>query len=307
VRAVDDVTFSVRPSETLGVVGESGCGKSSLARTVVGFKQWQDGQILLEGTDLGRLKPRDWRELRPRMQLVVQDPYSALDPRMRVRSIVIEPLRVAAIGNRTSRSQRARELLTEVGLPHRLLEAYPRELSGGQAQRVGIARAISADPRLLVCDEVVSALDVSVQAHVLNLLSKLQTQLEFGMIFISHDIAVTLHMCDRIAVMYAGKIVEIAAGPTFRKRQLHPYSKSLLAASFSTEKSAETKLEGEPPNLVSPPSGCRFHPRCPLYRQLGRPEVCSSTEPALTESAESHAAACHFAEHTVSSSYQSVV
>jgi oligopeptide/dipeptide ABC transporter ATP-binding protein len=295
VRAVDDVSFTVLGGETLGVVGESGCGKSSLARTVVGFKEWQAGRIVFNGLDLGRVKPAERRKVRPRMQLIVQDPYAALDPRMRVRSIVIEPLRVAHIGNRASRGNRACELLDEVGLPRRLLQAYPRELSGGQAQRIGIARALCADPRLLVCDEVVSALDVSVQAHILNLLREFQSQLDFGMIFISHDIAVTLHMCDRIAVMYAGKIVEIGPGVAFSERQLHPYSRSLLAASLSTRRGEETKLDGEPPNLANPPSGCRFHPRCPLYRRLGRPDVCNRKEPKLIDHDAKHAAACHFA------------
>jgi oligopeptide/dipeptide ABC transporter ATP-binding protein len=293
VNAVDGVSFAINEGKTFGIVGESGSGKSTLARTVVGFKDARSGQILLEGQDMALLSRRDVRSQRRRIQLVVQDPQGALDPRMRIGSILAEPMALARSGDRRSRRLRATELLAEVGLPPRLIDAYPRQLSGGQCQRVGIARALAMNPRLLICDEVVSALDASVQAHILNLLLRLQTKEGFAMMFISHDLAVTAHMSNDVAVMYAGKFVEISSSERFRSGPLHPYSQALAAAG-SSGRDTETFLDGEPPSPAQPPPGCRFHPRCPLFERLHKPSVCTEVEPLLREG-PAEDVACHFA------------
>ncbi|WP_127503061.1 ABC transporter ATP-binding protein [Actinoplanes solisilvae] len=289
VSAVADVSFDVAPGETFGLVGESGCGKSTLGRLAVGLEQPSSGQILLDGTDFAALSGRERRRMHRRVQLMFQDSYAAMDPRMRVDSILAEPLDIQKVGDGASRRARVGTLLDQVGLSRRVLERYPHEFSGGQLQRIGLARALALQPRLIVGDEPVSALDVSIQAQVLNLMRDLQKELGLAYVFISHDLSVVDYMADRIGVMYLGKLVEVGPASQVVRAARHPYTQALIDAvpSVTDEKTGDRfAVEGELPSAVNPPSGCRFRTRCPLAT-----EKCE-TEPPLA--GENHRVACHF-------------
>lgn len=292
VRAVDGVSFTVyRRGESFGIVGESGCGKSTLARTILRLVEPMAGTVLFEGRDITSLCGEELRRMRRHMQIVFQDPYWSLDPRLRVLDIVAEPLRAHMQLNRLQVRQRVEELCGLVGLPPEFLSRYPHEMSGGQRQRVGVARALALNPSLLVLDEPTSSLDVSVQAQVLNLLSDLQTKLGLSYLLISHDIAVVQHMCDRVAVMYLGMIVE--AGPVDKvlTEPLHPYTQALISAVPVPDPRRRTlgaPLEGDVPDPSAPPPGCRFWPRCPLAC-----EKCRREFPVLRVVESEHEVACH--------------
>jgi len=293
LKAVDGVSFSIRRGETLGLVGESGCGKSTTGLAVLGLLPSTSGKVVFEGRDISGLDKRALRPLRRRMQMVYQDPYGSLNPRMRVRDIVGEPLRVhRLVASAAAYRDRVAELLITVGLSPAMGERYPHEFSGGQRQRIGIARALSLEPVLLVCDEPVSALDVSIQAQVINVLVELQQRLGLSYLFVAHDLAVVRHISDRIAVMYLGRIVEIARRDELYHAPLHPYTKTLLAAVPVADPEIEAKRArvvavGEVPSPLNPPSGCRFHTRCPEAVQR-----CREVEPPLVKLGE-RSVACH--------------
>jgi oligopeptide/dipeptide ABC transporter ATP-binding protein len=267
VHAVDDVSFSLRRGETLGVVGESGCGKSTLARVLLRLIEPTAGNIYLDGVDLGQLTARQLRAQRRQMQIVFQDAYASLDSRQKIGNIIAEPLVVHRIGNKAARRARVAELLNMVGLEPDAADRFPHEFSGGQRQRIGIARAISLEPKLVIADEPVSALDVSIQSQVLNLLVDLRHKLNLSYIFISHDLAVVEHICDTITVMYLGEIVEMAVGETLFAAPKHPYTRALMSAIPIADPkrrgSPRIVLQGDIPNPENPPPGCRFHTRCP--------------------------------------------
>jgi oligopeptide/dipeptide ABC transporter ATP-binding protein len=302
VRAVDGVTFGIRRAETLGLVGESGSGKTTIGRAIVRIASPYEGAIRLDGEDLLALRGDDLRRRRRRFQMVFQDPYSSLDPRQTVGDILAEPLRVHNLASGSARQDRVAELLRLVGLDPAFVERYPHEFSGGQRQRIGIARALAVEPDLIVCDEPISALDVSIQAQVINLLERLQGDLGLTYLFIAHDLAVVRHIADRVAVMYLGKIVEIAPSDTLYQEPLHPYTVALLSAVPVPDAAAERSrrriiLTGDIPSPAAPPDGCRFHTRCWLRERLGNPEVCATTEPPLESSsltAPGQTVACHF-------------
>ncbi len=296
VRAVDHVSFRIAPGQTLGLVGESGCGKSTVARTVLRLLEPDSGRVVVDGADVLALRPAELRALRRRMQIVFQDPYGSLNPRMTVRQTLVEPLVIHGLASGRGRQARVAALLEEVGLDRQLADSYPHELSGGQRQRVGIARALSVQPKFLVLDEPVSALDVSVQAQVLNLLSDLQQRHHLTYLFIAHDLAVVKYSADHVAVMYLGKIVEQAPAPVLYKAPRHPYTKSLLSAVPIPDPRVERQrivLTGDVPSPSNPPPGCAFHPRCPHPKKDAR---CSTEVPALRQVAPGQVAACHFAE-----------
>ncbi len=296
VRAVDEVSFAIAPGETLGLVGESGCGKSTVARAILRLVEPTAGQVLFEGRDVLTLKAADLRALRRRMQIVFQDPYGSLNPRMTVRQTLREPLDIHRLATGAARETRVAALLEEVGLSPDLADRYPHELSGGQRQRVGIARALSVEPAFIVCDEPVSALDVSVQAQVLNLLADLRTQRQLTYLFIAHDLAVVRHIAERVAVMYLGRIVELAPARALYADPRHPYTRSLLSAVPVPDPGAQRArivLQGDMPSPAKPPPGCPFHPRCPHPAKNDR---CRTELPILREIAPGHHAACHFAE-----------
>lgn len=295
LRAVDDVSLRVFAGETLGLVGESGCGKSTLGRLLIRLLEPTAGAILLDGEDIARLPAAAMREKRRAMQIIFQDPYGALNPRMSVEDIIMEPLVIH--GARADAATRARvtELLGLVGLPARARERFPHEFSGGQRQRIGIARALALNPRFVVCDEAVSALDVSVQAQIVNLLQDLQRELGLTYLFIAHDLGVVRHISDRVAVMYLGRIVEVASKTELYGQPLHPYTQALLAAvpashprNRARNRDRRLRVPGDVPSALNPPSGCRFHPRCPLAMP-----VCRTDVPALVEAAPGHPVACH--------------
>jgi oligopeptide transport system ATP-binding protein len=295
VHAVDDVSFSLNRGETLGVVGESGCGKSTLARVLLRLIEPTAGNIYLDGTDLRRLNARDLRAKRRQMQIVFQDAYASLDSRQKVGNIIGEPLVVHGIGNKAARRERVAELLNMVGLEPDAANRYPHEFSGGQRQRIGIARAISLEPKLVIADEPVSALDVSIQSQVLNLLADLRHKLELSYIFISHDLSVVEHICDTIAVMYLGEIVEMAVGETLFAAPKHPYTRALMSAiprpDPKRRDSPRIVLQGDIPNPENPPPGCRFHTRCPEVMPQ-----CKTQKPAqilFEESGTPHLVRCH--------------
>ena len=295
VQAVDRVSFDVAAGETLGVVGESGCGKSTVARCVLRLVAPTTGAIRLGGEDITNLDRRAVRPYRRRLQAIFQDPYSSLNPRMTVQQIVGEPLKVHGVVPQSGLKARIGELLEQVDLKREYMSRYPHAFSGGQRQRIAIARALATEPRFLVCDEAVSALDVSVQAQVLNLLKRLQRELNLTYLFISHDLSVIRHLCDRVAVMYVGRLVEVAGTEELFYKPRHPYTEALLSAVPKTDPKLKSKrivLQGEVANPAAPPSGCFFHPRCP-YAQ----DICKSEYPPLRTVGDSgRLAACHFAD-----------
>jgi len=294
VKAVDDVSFYIRKGETLGLVGESGCGKSTVARTIIRLLEPTDGQIIFDGIDITKLSNKDLRKIRKDMQIIFQDPYSSLNPRMTVSEIIGEPLEVHGIvRNSQEKEKRVQELLELVGLAPYHATRYPHEFSGGQRQRIGIARALALNPKFIVADEPTSALDVSIRSQIINLMQDLQKEFKLTYLFISHDLAVIRHICDRIAVMYLGKIVEIANNDDLYNSPLHPYTQALLSAipipdPEVAEKRKKIVLTGDVPSSVNPPSGCRFHPRCPSVM-----DICSKEEPILKEINPGHFVACH--------------
>ena len=289
-RAVNQVSFSLASGETLGLVGESGCGKSTLGRMLLGLIKPDSGSVLFQNQDLHSLEKKALKRLRQQMQLIFQDPYSSLDPRMKVETIITEPLRASTGLTGTQRRRRAARLLEKVGLQAEDLHKYPHEFSGGQRQRIGIARSLSVQPKLIVADEPVSALDVSIQAQIINLLQDLKTELELSFVFIAHDLSVVDHFCDRIAVMYLGQIVESAPASLFSANPGHPYSEALLSAVPLPEPGLGLQpelMEGEVPDPVNPPAGCPFHPRC--VHQIPQ---CRQESPALSEIEAGHFIAC---------------
>jgi oligopeptide/dipeptide ABC transporter ATP-binding protein len=293
VRALDGVSFGVRPGETLGIVGESGCGKSTLGKTLAGIHRPGGGRIVFEGRDITGQSARERRAVAPKLQYCYQDPGNSLDPRWTVRSSLAEPLIVHSALGASERNARIRAILQQVGLPQTHLDLYPHELSGGQQRRVGLARILMLHPRLVVLDEPTSGLDVSVQAAVLKLFRELQRAFSLTYLFISHDLSVVRMMCDRVAVMYLGRIVEIAPTEALFAAAKHPYTQSLLSAipEIGGRRVTDTfALEGEPPDPARPPSGCRFRTRCPRAAA-----VCRDIDPSLRPIAPTHAAACLFA------------
>jgi peptide/nickel transport system ATP-binding protein len=297
IKAVDGVTLSIARGETVGLVGESGCGKSTVGRAILRLYEPTGGRIVFDGQDITKLGESDLRPLRRRMQMVFQDPYSSLNPRHSVGRMVSEPMRVHGLGSRRSTNARVRELLQTVGLPADAASRYPHEFSGGQRQRIGLARSLAMNPDFIVADEPVSALDVSIQAQIMNLLENLQKEFELTYLFIAHDLAIVRHISDRIAVMYLGKIVEISPAGELYDNPLHPYTISLLSAVPIPDPVIELQRErillaGDLPSPANPPAACRFHTRCPYVQ----PTRCTDVEPLLRKLSTGHVVACHYAE-----------
>jgi oligopeptide transport system ATP-binding protein len=292
VKAVDTINFHVYRGETLGLVGESGCGKSTTGRAILQLYRPTGGEVLFEGKDLVKLKDNELRPMRRQMQMIFQDPYASLNPRMTVGSIISEPLEVHNIGTKAERLERVRELLRVVGLNPYFINRYPHEFSGGQRQRIGVARALAVNPSFIVCDEPISALDVSIQAQIINLLEDLQEQFNLTYLFIAHDLSVVRHISDRIAVMYLGKIMEMCDRDELYRNPMHPYSQALLSAVPIPDPVVEEKrqriiLEGDVPTPVNPPKGCHFCTRCPKVM-----DVCKDNEPEFRDYGEEHFVAC---------------
>ena len=298
VRAVDGISFDIQKGETLGLVGESGCGKTTAGRTLLGLYPATSGRTIIDTHSVHDAKGSELMHIRRKAQMIFQDPYASLNPRWTVNAIVSEPLRVhKLISSQQERDARVKDLLELVGLNARHINRFPHEFSGGQRQRIGIARALASDPLFIVCDEPISALDVSIQAQVVNLLEKLQDQLGLTYLFVAHDLSMVRHICDRVAVMYLGVIVEIAEKNELYERPLHPYTQALLSAVPVPDPRAErvrkrTILVGDVPSPINPPSGCRFHPRCPVAI-----EKCKTITPEWREAAPQHWVACHLANN----------
>jgi len=293
VKAVDGVSFNIHRGETLGLVGESGCGKTTAGRTILHLYPPTAGKVTFDGTDLTSIKAEELRKMRRRMQMIFQDPFASLNPRMTIARIIGEPLRVHISASLKERNKRVRELLHLVQLNPRFINRYPHEFSGGQRQRIGIARTLATNPEFIVCDEPISALDVSIQAQIVNLLEELQDRLELTYLFIAHDLSMVRHICDRVAVMYLGLIIELAKRDELYNHPLHPYTQALLSAvpipdPKKTRARQRVILSGDVPSPIDPPSGCRFHPRCPITAA-----VCSEIEPEWRELASGHWVACH--------------
>ena len=293
VHAVDDVSLAVSKGETVGLVGESGCGKSTLGRCIVRLLEPTAGDVVFDGRSIGKLGARSLRPLRRQMQMVFQDPYASLNPRKRVGTIVGDPLKIHGLGDRKERKKQVEELLKTVGLSPEHYNRFPHEFSGGQRQRIGVARALALRPKLIVADEPVSALDVSIQAQMVNLLEELQDEFGLTYLFIAHDLGVVRHVSDRIAVMYLGKLVELSPAEELYTRPIMPYTEALRSAvpipdPDLSDKRERIVLEGDVPSPIHPPSGCRFHPRCRYAT-----EVCSQIEPPLVDYGNGHLAACH--------------
>lgn len=298
IKAVDDISFFIKKGETFGLVGESGCGKSTTARVILRLISRTSGSVVYDGTSLFELNHKEMFKVRRDIQIIFQDPYASLSPRMTIGDIISEPLEIHGIGTRSERIKRVKELLDVVGLNPEHLNRYPHEFSGGQRQRIGIARALALTPRIVLCDEPVSALDVSVQAQILNLLADLQKEFDLTYLFIAHDLSVVKHVSNRVGVMYLGKLVEIANSEDLYSRPLHPYTMGLLSAVPIPDPELERQrkrmvLKGDVPSPLNPPSGCSFHPRCPIAR-----DICSKETPQLKnydENGKEHFAACFFA------------
>jgi oligopeptide/dipeptide ABC transporter ATP-binding protein len=293
VHAVDDVSLEVQRGETIGLVGESGCGKSTFGRSIVRLFPLTDGRIIFDGQDISKLSRRNLRPVRRELQIIFQDPYASLNPRKRVGQIVGAPLAIHGIGDRKERKRQVQELLEKVGLSPEHYNRYPHEFSGGQRQRIGVARALALRPKLVIADEPVSALDVSIQAQVINLLADLQDEFDLTYVFIAHDLGVVRHVSDRIAVMYLGKIVELSPAEELYERPIMPYTEALLSAvpipdPRESEARERIVLEGDVPSPINPPSGCRFHPRCRYAT-----DICTKLEPPLVDYGNGHLAACH--------------
>jgi oligopeptide transport system ATP-binding protein len=298
VKAVDGVSFDVLPGETVGLVGESGCGKSTLGRLITQLIPVTSGEVYLNGVDITKLRGEKLRQQRKQLQMIFQDPYASLDPRMTVGDIIAEPLVNFKMIRGRAKDARVQELLRTVGLNPYFNNRYPHEFSGGQRQRIGIARALALNPKLIICDEPVSALDVSIQAQIINLLEDLQREFELTYLFIAHDLSVVRHISNRVMVMYLGKICEVAPSEDLYTSQEHPYTRALLSSIPVPDPRIESRrrlveLSGEIPSPLNPPSGCRFHTRCPIAQVPG---VCADVEPPLELKGEGHLAACHFSE-----------
>ena len=301
VRAVDGVSFDIGRGETVGLVGESGCGKSTTGRAIARLNRPTAGSIRLDGQELSTLEGAALRRVRRRLQMIFQDPYSSLNPRMTISAIIGEPLEIHGVGTARERAERVRELLAVVGLPRQAADRYPHQFSGGQRQRVGIARALALKPELIVADEPISALDVSIQAQILNLLARLQRDFKLTYLFIAHDLAAVRHISDRILVMYLGRIVESAPSVQLYHRPLHPYTVALLSAVPLPDPAAEATrrrivLRGDVPSPAAPPAGCPFHTRCWLRERLGNPGECTSAVPPLRAVDGGRSVACHFSD-----------
>ncbi len=290
VKAVDGVSLDVRQSRTLGIVGESGSGKSTLAKTILMLTKATGGQVWFKGRNIFKMRPNEVRALRKEVQFIFQDPFSSLNPRMKVKDLILEPLVLHRVGTRKAREKKAAEMMEKVGLETDALSRYPHEFSGGQRQRIGIARALILNPSLILCDEAVSALDVSIQSQIINLLMQLQEEMGLTYMFISHDLSVIRHICDKVAVMYLGRIVEAGYADDIFNHPAHPYTKALLSANLSLNPEHRQKriiLKGEIPNAVDLPFGCRFHTRC-----RDRKEICRKEEPGLIDIENRHLVAC---------------
>jgi oligopeptide transport system ATP-binding protein len=296
VKAVDGISFHIDRGETLGLVGESGCGKTTAGRTLLALYPATSGSVIIDGKNIVEAKEKEMLAIRRKAQMIFQDPYASLNPRWTVNAIVGEPLRVHHLANNEKeRAERVKELINLVGLSNRLVNRFPHEFSGGQRQRIGIARALASEPDFIVCDEPISALDVSIQAQVVNLLEDLQDKFGLTYLFIAHDLSMVRHICDRVAVMYLGIIVELAQKDDLYENPLHPYTQALLSAvpipdPKKDRQRQRTILKGDVPSPINPPSGCRFHPRCPLAQ-----EICKIETPVWREAAPGHWVACHFA------------
>ncbi len=301
VRAVDGVSLSIKKGETVGLVGESGCGKSTVGRAILRLYRPTSGHVVFEGEEITTFEGSALRSVRRRMQMIFQDPYASLNPRMTAAGIVSEPLEIHGVGTGSERRQRVRDLLATVGLDPDYGDRFPHEFSGGQRQRIGVARALALHPDLIVADEPISALDVSIQAQIINLLERLQGEFGLTYLFIAHDLSVVRHISDRIAVMYLGRLVETATSHELYERPLHPYSVALLSAVPIPDPVIEGRrrriiLTGDVPSPSNPPAGCHFHTRCWLRTRLGNPERCVAEAPILREMSTGHAVACHYAE-----------